>query len=81
MNFASECRAFDWDHVEKSSAALNFAGEYRAFDWNHAEKGSGIGDGFCRYDITTADILSIKLDIICFVSSLYFVLAKDIQEQ
>jgi len=47
----------------------------------YVEKGSGIGDGFCRYDITTADILSMKLDMICLVSSLYFVFAKEMQEQ
>ena len=48
---------------------------------DYDENGSVIGDGFCRYDMTTADIDNMKLLIICLVSSLNFVLANDIQEQ
>ena len=44
-------------------------------------KGNVIGVGFCKYDITTAEMESMKLDMICLVSSLYLVLAKLIQEQ
>ena len=37
--------------------------------------------GFWRYDMTTAEMESMKLLMICLVSSLYLVLAKLMQEQ
>ena len=40
-----------------------------------------MGMGFCRYDMTTAEMESMKLLMICLVSSLYLVLAKLMQEQ
>lgn len=40
-----------------------------------------MGCGFCKYDITTADIDNIKLLSICLVSSLTLELAKLIHEQ
>ena len=40
-----------------------------------------MGVGFWRYDMTTAEMESMKLDMICLVSSLYLVLAKLMQEQ
>ena len=47
----------------------------------HPEKGRVMGMGFCKYDMTTAEMESIKLLMICLVSSLYLVLAKLMQEQ
>jgi len=40
-----------------------------------------MGVGFCRYDITKADNESMKLLMICLVSSLYLVLLNEMQEQ
>lgn len=40
-----------------------------------------MGAGFWRYDMTTAEMLSMKLLMICLVSSLSLVLAKLMQEQ
>ena len=45
------------------------------------ENGKVIGMGFWRYDMTTAEMESMKLLMICLVSSLYLVLAKLMQEQ
>ena len=47
----------------------------------HPEKGRVMGMGFCKYDMTTAEMESMKLLMICLVSSLYLVLAKLMQEQ
>lgn len=44
-------------------------------------QGGDIGWGFCRYDMTTADIDNMKLVRICLASSLILELAKLTHEQ